>query len=65
MLSPYSSNGLVNVVFIVSSDFLSSLNFSFHFILILNHAVSGFVKLNLWRVYLTYPSEQRVRLVHP
>ena len=40
MLSPYSSNGLMNAVYIVSSDFISSLNFSFLIILILYHALS-------------------------
>ena len=40
MLSPYSNNGLMNVVYIVSSDFLSSLNLSFLITLILNHALS-------------------------
>ena len=40
MLSLYSSNGRMNVVYIVSSDFLSSLNFSFLIILILYPALS-------------------------
>ena len=40
MLSPYSNSGLINAMYMVSSDFLSSLNFNFLIALILNHAFS-------------------------
>ena len=48
MLSPYSSNGLMNVVYIVSSDFLSSLNFSFLIILIARISHFKVFKVNNW-----------------
>ena len=40
MLSPYSNSGLINAMYMASSDFLSRLNFNFLITLILNHAFS-------------------------
>ena len=40
MISPYSMKGLINGVYMVSKDFLSSLNFNFLMMLILAHALT-------------------------
>ena len=38
--SPYSNNGLIKAVYIISKDSLSNLNFSFLIMFTLNHALS-------------------------
>ena len=38
--SPYSNNGLMKAVYIISKDFLSNLNFNFLIMFSLNHALS-------------------------
>ena len=40
MISPYLIKGLINAMYIVSKDFLSSLNFNFLIMLILAHALT-------------------------